>query len=209
MLIFNSKSHFENLLQNGFEQYPNKRDLIILSKYWLMDGIVSHETLKENLILFCKKWNNQFNFTKSEDLILKVIETMKNDNILMPEDYYSQKISFSKKEVEILKRIENYECLAVLFVLMTLSKWYKTSFVYLNSNSSVHLSEIFAFAGIKKSRLEQLQILHWLNENNYINIQLKPLLKCDMLVLDDSQDSNIEFIIDEKMIKNLDKIIKM
>lgn len=208
MLIFDSKVHFNNLIQNGFEQYPNKRDLIILSKYWLLNGVVSHETLKENLISFCKKWNTQFNFTKSEDLILKVIETVKSNEIMMPEDYYCKNIKFSKKEVKFLNKIENYQYLAVLFVLMTLCKWYKTPFVYLNSNSSVHISDIFAFAGVKKSRLEQLQILHWLNENNYINIQLKPLLKCNVLILDDVGEANIQFEIDDKMIKNLDKIIE-
>lgn len=206
MLIFDSKIHYDNLILNGFEQYPNKRDLIILATYWLKNNIVSYETLKDYMIFFCKKCNSQFNLIKSEKLILSVMDAIQNGKNAMPENFYSKKINFTEKELNLIKKMNDSNSQSILFVIMSLCKWYRADYLYFNSNSSLQIGELFDFAGIKKTKKQQLEILHHLNDSGYISINLKPLLKCDVLVLDGNSFPKYTFVIDRDMIKHLNFI---
>lgn len=202
MLIFDNDKHYQNLIDNGFEKYLNKRDLIILCEHWLEDGL-PFNSLKDNIINYCFTWNNQFNEAQNENLILSVIKQVKQ-NIENGKPFENKKnIIFYKSELDTLLGIKNKKLQRVLFIMISLAKWRNANYIYLNSGSSIKLKDIFSLANIKCTKKEQMMCLHELNENGYIDVQLKPLLKFIIPCIVENGEVALSFDISDNMLDEL------
>lgn len=174
MLIFDKNKQYENLMNNGFETYPNKRDLQIVAEKWLDEGC-AFDTLKSKLFSFCQKWNAQTNYAKVEPLILRVLEEIsaeKDTNFV-----FQNEVDFFVCEKELILSLSDDKMRRILFIMLCLAKWRNANYIYINSGSSIKIKDIFSLSGVKATQKEQLQILHKLNDLHVIDVQLKPILK--------------------------------
>lgn len=197
MLVFDENVHYEKLINNGFEKYPNKRDLTILCKHWLDENnSLSDLELKDKMIAFCIKHNSQFNVARSENLLIKVLNGLKEQ----PSFEFNKNIIITKQEINTLKSIKNFKEQKVLFVIICLAKWRNANFIYLNEESTIKLQDIFSLANVKATKKEQLLLLHNLNEQGLIDVQLKPILKCFIPCINEQDEKVLEFTISDNMI---------
>lgn len=202
MLIFDEKKHCEHLLANGFEKYPNKRDLTLLCEYWLSNGN-SFDSLKSMMIDFCFTWNNQFSPAQNENLILSVLDNIKKVNEYGKTFENNKNIIFYKPELDVLLGIKDKYMQRVLFIMISLAKWRNANYIYLNSGSSIKLKDIFSFARIKCTKKEQTMYLHKLNVAGYTDVQLKPLLKIFMPCIVNEGNPILTFCISNEMLDEL------
>lgn len=198
MLVLNEQTHFNKLIKNGFEKYPNKRDLLILCNGWMCEKKYSDEELKHKMIEFCKNYNSQFNSTKAETLFLNVLKDIHKEKKFE----FNNHINITKNEVISLKKLDTLKKQKVMFIILSLAKWRNSNYIYLNSGSSIKVSDIFDLAKIKCTKKEQFKLLHELNELGFIDVQLKPILKCMIPICDCEANSvnGIEFDIDDNLI---------
>lgn len=206
MLIFNEDAHYNHLMECGFEKYPNKRDLVILCEHWLANRLPL-ESLKDNIIDFCTKWNNQFNEAKNENLILSVIKQVKKNQENGKPFEYNKNIIFYKQELDTILCIKDRKMQKVLFIIISLAKWRNANYIYLNSASSIKLKDIFTLADVKATKKEQMMLLHELNENGFTDVQLKPLLKLLIPCIVNDGEIALSFVISENMIVELLNLI--
>lgn len=200
MILFNEQEHINNLLNNGFQKYPNQRDLILLCKYWLDKGI-DYCDLKDNMIEFCYRFNNKFNYPKNENLIMSVLEIMQSENL--PKYFYDNNVTINTIILEEIKKIPDTEAQKIAFVILCLAKWKNNDYIYLNNSSTIKISEIFKLANIQCTKENQYKILNKLYLCGFLNIQLKPILKCFIPLLQNNYDicNEITFIIDNNLIQ--------
>ena len=198
MLVLNENTHFKKLNENGFEKYPNKRDLLVLCKGWLQEKEYSDEQLKHKMIEFCKNYNSQFNTSKAEGLFLSVLKDIHKENKFE----FNKHINITINEIKALENLDSFKKQKIMFVILSLAKWRNVNYIYLNNGSSIKVSDIFELAKVKCTKKEQFKILHELNEEGFIDVQLKPILKCMIPICDcDSNSINeIEFDIDDDLI---------
>lgn len=203
MLIFDENKQYQNLIENGFEKYPNKRDLIILCNHWINEDGCEMSDLRNNIVKFCTKWNNQFNEAKSENLILKVLDAVeKQQNGLVP-FVYNKEIIFTNNEAQTIIELKDKKLQKIAFVILCLAKWRNANYIYVNSESSIKLKDIFDFAQVKATGKEKATMLHILNEMGFIDVQLKPILKLFIpCIQNDIQDDSVlkKFTISDDMI---------
>ena len=197
MIIFNKKEHFDNLMLNGFEKYPNKRDLIILAKEWHFgDGIIIDD-IYGMLVEFCTKWNKEFNAARYENTLIGIIDILKEPQ---QELKAYDKIKFYKSEVESINNIVGENEKQVLFILMSICKMRKVESIYLNSGTPLKLKEIFELSNVKLTAMKQDLLLGSLYRQKVIDVHIKPLLKCDVLTIDNDGELAFGFIPSELMI---------
>lgn len=202
MLVFDEEKQCQNLLKNGFEKYPNKRDLVILCEYWISNG-ATLETLKGNIVNFCTRFNNQFNVAQNENLILSVIKRVEQ-NIENGKLFENKKnITIYKPELDAVLGIKDKKMQRILFIMISLAKWRNANYIYLNSGSSIKLKDIFTLAGIKCTKKEQMACLHQLNNSKYTEVQLKPLLKFFIPCIVDSGEVSLRFNANDNMLEEL------
>ena len=196
MVVLNEEPHFYKLNRSGFEKKPNKRDLIILCRGWLKEKKYSSEELKHKMIEFCKNFNSQFNVSKSESLFVNVLKSLEDQNSFE----FMSHINISQNEIKSLIQLNNFKKQKVLFIMLCLAKWRNADFIYLNSGSSIKVSDIFELAKVKCTKKEQFRMLHELNNESFIDIQLKPILKCIIPICDTNSENIISFDIDDNLI---------
>lgn len=198
MLIFDKRKHYEKLIEQGFEKYPNKRDLIVLCENWLAEGEIV-ENLYDRIIAFCKKWNSQFRPAKNEQLILSVLDQINNST-----EYkfsLNTNMKFYKTEIEEIKSITDKKLQKIMFIIMCLAKWRNANYIYLNCESSIKLKDIFDLARIKDTKINQMEMLHQLNSSGRIDTQLKPILKVFIPSICEDGECMFEFSINDNMIQ--------
>lgn len=198
MLIFNKQKHYEKLMSEGFEKYPNKRDLLILCDIWMQKGI-SLSSLKDNIIDFCLKWNSEFNYAKNENLILSVIKEISKDKSEKSFEFNTT-IVFYESEINKIKEIKDKNLQKILFIMISLAKWRNANYIYLNSGSSIKLKDIFNLARLKFTGKQQKMALYQLNSAGYTDVQLKPLLKLFIPCIEQEGNEKLSFIISDDMI---------
>lgn len=203
MIVFNQKMQFDNLIKNGFEKYPNFRDLTILAKEWFFIDKLDEKSIKSQLFSFCVEKVTTFNEENIRKLIQKVMKKLKVT------DKYTEipeKLTFFKEEVEQISKIINKEWQKIIFIFCCLSKLRKSDGIYLNSQNSMKLSDIFDLCGIKKTKKEQEFYLYELNKANLLTVDLKPLLKYHPVCLRKEGEIALEITPSCDMISELLKI---
>lgn len=176
MLIFDNNLRFQQLNENGFEKYPNKRDLLILCEEWSKENQDIH-FLQQKIIEFCTKWNDQFIPAQNESLILSTIKQVQKQITNGKSFEFNTNVIIYKSEYETIVALKDKQLQKLAFVLVCLAKWRNANYIYINSKSSIKLKDIFELAEIKCSKKEQALMLHRLNSCGFTDVQLKPLLK--------------------------------
>lgn len=207
MLIFDEKQHFENLGKNGFEKYPNKRDLTCLCSGWISQG-AQIKDLKFLMSNFCKQWNIKFNYAKNENLLLSVVDSFKNNENNKIRAHINNRILIYNSEIEIIKQLSGKKNQKVAFAILCLAKWRNSNYIYLNDSSSIHLKDVFSLVGLKDTNKNMNLILHSLNEQGFLDVQLKPIMKCFIPCIVKEGEKFLDFEISEENVKkNLLEII--
>lgn len=205
MIILNEKEYFNNLINNGFEKNINSKDLSLLAKMFYKENNSQIDTLNQ-MIDFCKKWSNNFNYSKWENKFCDILSNL-NEKVDVVND---KEIHFYKSELEKIKSIEDEKLQRVTFVLMALAKKYESRYIYINSSSSIKLKDIFILAKFDIPLKKQDFILNTLYNNKVINVELKPLLRCEMLYLcdiNDNQDKVLSFIPNNEMVLEYERYL--
>lgn len=198
MLVFNEDEHCQKLLEHGFEKFPNRRDLTILCKYWLEHG-TSKKELVPKMIEFCKNFNTHFNYAQNEELLLSIVANLDKEG---PKVKLCSKIKIFDSEFKALQNIEDKDLQKVAFVMVVLAKWRNANFIYINSESSIKIKDIFTLAHLKKTKKERLHDLFLLNSSGFCDIQLKPLDKIFISCICNDGILKTEFDISDDLIQN-------
>lgn len=206
MLIFDNSKHYELLLSKGFEKYPNKRDLMILCEEWIKQGS-QFEELQNKMVKFCAEWNSQFNEVKSEGLIKTVLNGIKNELEKGKSFEFSRNLVVYKSELDTILSLADKKEQKILFIMICLAKWRNANYIYLNSDSSIKLRDIFSLAQVKGTKKEQFAILHDLNTAHYISTQLRPILKCVIPCIAKDGEVALQFEVGDTMITNFLNVI--
>lgn len=199
MLVFDTKKQYEKLVSEGFEKYPNKRDLLILCKEWLVEGCNICD-LKYKMSEFCEKYNSQFNYAKNEQLFLNVINQIVKEQENGIAFEFNSKIKIYKEELDKINSLKTIELRKVAFIIVCLAKWRNANYIYLNSGSSIKLKDIFNLSKIKETGKQQQLYLHMLNETGFIDVQLKPLLKIFIPCIGENSEIELEINVSDDMI---------
>lgn len=197
MAIINIVEHYNELLKNGFKKGVNSRDMNIIARELYQNG-KSKDEIREYIIKFCRKWNKQFNYARWESKINTVI-----NNLDTPyENKIADTICFTLNELEQIEDLPTFDLQKLMFIMMCLAKTYKTNFIYLNSNSKVTLREIYELAKVNTPLSKQDSALYEFVKQGVVDIKLKPLLKCCLLLLENDKDkrTRIEFKPNSEMI---------
>lgn len=171
MIVLNYNEQFENIIKNGFEKFPNHRDMLILAYKWKEQG-KTQQSIKDMLLDFCNKQNNQFCQVKYENTINEILIQIQEKQKEIPQNIY-----FTQNEIDKLNTIDNYNNKKVMFIIMSLIKIKGGDCIYLTSSSTIKQKDIFELANINCSMRNQDLILHELYACGAINVSLKPLLK--------------------------------
>lgn len=205
MLIFDENKQYENLIKNGFAKYPNRRDLKILCRRWLAEGVRICD-LKENIIVFCTRFNSQFNYAKSEAMIVDVLNSLQDHKDTKISFEFCTKIVIYENELDKIKEIKDKNLQKLLFVMVSLAKWRNSNYIYLNSGSSIRVKDIFCLAGVDCTKKEQGMYLYALNNGGYIDTQLRPLLKLMIPWISNEGSEKLSFTISDNMLEEWNKI---
>jgi hypothetical protein len=191
MIIFNQKKQYDNLIKNGFEKYPNFRDLMILAKEWFFIEKFDKNDIKNKLNEFCKEKFEHYDEYKSINLIKKVINKLgETQNYTeLPE-----KLTFYKEEIDEILKIKNKNWQKLIYIFCCLSKLKKSDGIYLNANNSMKLCDVFELAQVKLSKNKQDLVLNDLYNAGFLSVDLRPLLKYHPLCL--KTEGNILFEIE-------------
>ena len=201
MLIFDNDKQFCNLMENGFEKYPNKRDLTILCEKWLADG-TDFCKIMQKMTDFCKKFNSQFNYAKSENLFLRVLDDLKKKETEGAVFKFQKNIKIYRNEIEKISQLPTLKMQKVAFVMVSLAKWRNVNFLYFNSLNSLKLKDVFMLAGVKCTGKEQNLYLYELGKVGFCEMQMRPLLKCVYPCVVSEGEVVIEYAINDNLIEN-------
>lgn len=199
MLVFDEDKQYEKLEQFGFEKYPNRRDLLILARKWLSEG-TNIQNIYSLMVEFCLRFNPQFNSVLNENLLMSVINDIKQELKNGKKFYYKNNIKIYKNEVDSILSLNDKNLQRVAFIIVSLAKWRNANYIYLNASSSISLKIIFDLAKVKLTGKQQKEILHTLNVSGFIDVQLKPLLKCMIPCVSDTGDIAIDYMINNDLI---------
>ena len=161
MMIFCEKEYAENLLQKGFKTFMSQRDLSILAKYFKYLGKSQPEIEKE-LIDFCYKHNPDFNEVIFDYKINKALNASKKYDLRIFTD-----VNITKREMDTIRAINNYQYQKILFVLLAISKYFDK-----NKNeyyTKTRFPSLLKYAKVYYNKQQKIEALNYLNSTNLIN----------------------------------------
>ena len=200
MIVYNQREQYNNLIANGFEKWPNFRDLMIIAKELKFKEELDFDEISYRLITFCEQKSPNFDAKIRDELVKKVIERLKKT-----ENYTElpEKIAFFKDECEEIRKIGNKDWQKLIYIFCCLSKLKKSDGIYLNSSNSMKLSDIFNLANIKTPQKRQEYVLYEMRKANLLSVDLKPMLKFHPLCLKSEGEIQLEFSPSANMLEYL------
>jgi len=192
-IIFNELEYAENLLETGFQDYIDWKDLLILSKYFRYNGQKRSE-IKKSIVEFYKKFSYY-----NEQVVGEKI-----DNAIKKSERSPLRISTSviitESEVQKIRALKNYKLEKICFVMIVLSRANKIAY---NSSSSryylsMNLAEILEVADVRASKDERRKLKYSLSNGSMIRApevnRMAPFNKRDMheiLFADENSDGGV------------------
>lgn len=200
MIIYSQKVQYENLVANGFEKWPNFRDLMIIAKELKFKQMLDENAIASYLLQFCAEKSEGTSEEVCKNLVGKCIERLK-----ITENYTElpEKIAFFSEECVEISKITNKRWQKLVYILCCLSKLKKSDGIYLNSSNSMKLSDVFELADIKMPKKDQEMELHKMKEAGLISVDMKPMCKFHPSCLRLEGSLVAEFEPSSKMLKEL------
>lgn|GEM_PF-3222055 len=172
MIILDELDYAKSLLKSY--NYPKLKNLSILAKYFKYLGD-KPATIRKKLIEYCHKNAFEWNDTLADWKIDSALGSIKNYKLRVP-----IAVPITKKEIENIKAVDNYDLEKFLFVLLAYAKILKYNevrikprkkpkpigFFYVNERSSI----LFRVAHVGMGLKERGKALGYLYDNNYIDI---------------------------------------
>lgn len=185
---YNEQELAEYMIENGFSSNKKFYELSVLSRYLFSKG-KKKEEIKNDLILFCDRYFENFNYVKYSATLNKIVNSCGKFKLLQVGS-----IDITQKEINKCKEVDTEQTGMVFFTLLCLykiSKYFRNS-AYINEKYSV----IMKMSGVQK-RSTLMRILKHLHDNGYIRICINGSIEWTTEI---EEDDNI--VIHVKDIKN-------
>ena len=164
MIIFDEKEYVHKLLKCGFQQPYNKRfkDVFILAKYYKYNKYSKKRTIRM-LTDYMIKYDNEFEINRGNDneIIAKIVHNVYSHKYHFR---HNESVSITKGEINKIFQLKNKNEKQIAFVLLVLSKLYKSKRIYVQKNDLFELSNIY------DNRCSCNDALINLDRMNYIDI---------------------------------------
>ena len=93
----------------------------------------------------------------------------------------------------------------VAFTMISLAKWRNANYLYFNSAGSLKLKDVFNLAGVKCTGKEQNLYLYHLKCQDFIDMQMRPLLKCFYPCIEQDGELLFEYKIGDDLVTHWEK----
>ena len=174
-MIFDEKEYAEKLLQSGSIKFMYYVDLVIIAKYLRHIG-KNNRQIKEDLINFCKKFNNDYNEVIYDQRINNAIKTSQKSTLKMHMD-----INITEEEMKTIRSVDGYNKQKILFVYLALGKHAKNNntlikrvekekykdFYYV-SNGTSNKFFVFKLAKVNLRGEDRVKLLYELGQDNLL-----------------------------------------
>ena len=164
MIIFDEKEYVEKLLKCGFQQPYNKRfkDVFILAKYYKYNKYSKKRTIRM-LTDYMIKYDNEFEINRGNDneIIAKIVHNVYSHKYHFR---HNESVGITKGEIDKILQLKNKNEKQIAFVLLVLSKLYRSRRIYVQKNDLIKLSSVCEDRGYCDN------ILGYLDKINYIDI---------------------------------------
>lgn len=206
-MILDKEEYYKNIIENGFERFANVRDLAVICNKWLDVEEMSDDELIARMMDFCKKFDKNFNYAKSENMFLRTIKQVRKPKYIDKKTYT---IPFSEKERKNFKKMTNKNTQRLYFILMCLAKWSGGEYLYFNDSSNIKLKDVFRLAGFGQLTNKKMELqFHRLYTLKLIEIDLRPICRCKVFGIDLDGEPDIYVDIRENILDDLEgKILK-
>lgn len=191
-------------MREGFEKFPNCRDMLILARKWLEKEDLQWEEIKNRLVDFCGKWARDFDELRGITLFDVVKTALESGS----QKQNKEQVVFYLSESTALKNIKNDALTRLMFSMMCVAKWKETDCLYFNSKSTFKLSEFFEIAGLPKTTIKKQDMyLHELAKKGLIEIDLKPICRIHLkpIATDGLEIAKVK--IDKNIMLSMDEIL--
>jgi predicted RNA-binding Zn-ribbon protein involved in translation (DUF1610 family) len=164
LIIFDEKEYVEKLLKCGFQQPYNKRfkDVFILAKYYKYNKYSKKRTIRM-LTDYMIKYDNEFEINRGNDneIIAKIVHNVYSHKYHFR---HNESVGITKGEIDKILQLKNKNEKQIAFVLLVLSKLYRSRRIYVQKNDLIKLSSVCEDRGYCDN------ILGYLDKINYIDI---------------------------------------
>lgn len=164
MIIFDEKEYVEKLLKCGFQQPYNKRfkDVFILAKYYKYNKYSKKRTIRM-LTDYMIKYDNEFEINRGNDneIIAKIVHNVYSHKYHFR---HNESVDITKGEIDKILQLKNKNEKQIAFVLLVLSKLYRSKRIYIQKNDLIELSRVY------DNRWYCDEVLTILDRMNYIDI---------------------------------------
>lgn len=163
MIIFDEKSHAEDILKKGFKT-KNKTvfETFILAKYFFHIGL-DESKVKQRIIKFYEKFQEDFNLDEYYKVINRTINYARNSKLKT-----NKEVQITQSELNIIQSLGNLREQKLAFVLLVLYKFH-------NYNKfTVSLEDLFTLSELTSVNSKtRLQLLHELTSKGLIDINAR------------------------------------
>ena len=164
MIVFDEKEYAEKLLKCGFQQPYNKRfkDVFILAKYYKYNKYSRKRTIRM-LTDYMIKYDNEFEINRGNDneIIAKIVHNVYSHKYHFR---HNESVDITKGEIDKILQLKNKNEKQIAFVLLVLSKLYRSKRIYIQKNDLIELSRVY------DNRWYCDEVLTILDRMNYIDI---------------------------------------
>ena len=162
-IIFNELQYAENLLETGFQDYIDWKDLSILSRYFRHKGQKRSE-IKKSIVEFYKKFS-YYNEQVVGEKIDNAIKKSEKSPLRI-----STSVTITESEVQRIRALKNYKLEKICFVMIVLSRANKIAY---NSSSSryylsMNLSEVLEMANVRATKNERKELKYILSNGSMV-----------------------------------------
>ena len=205
-MIINEPKQAKELLEHGFVKHMSLQDLTLVAKHYKAEGC-SNSQIRKELIIFCNKFNPEFNEVIHAGLINTALSNAEKYSFRIPEN-----VKITQKEMDIIQGLKDYKLEKITFILLVLAKYYKDNKVTkkkisgdVNKNyyTNAKFTEILRLAKVNISKAERyytMNLLYKLGiwEATYFGThRIKCVRKTGAVVMEVDLDVDISKVVEQ------------
>lgn len=188
MFIPCEKTYAEDRLKNGFTRVMSFVDLSMLAKYFKYLG-KNKLQIREDLILFCKKFYGDYNEVLFSERLQKAIDTIDKAELRI-----FKPVGITKNEIDVIHTVSDFRYQKILFIMLIISKiFYEKGETNYYCNNS--FTEVLKEAKVNINKKERERILHELNLTSLVSSTLNGSIKINFI---DENQKDFYIIVNDK-----------